>query len=376
MIFSLCFNASSVSGTRNGSVEITTDDQTFTCSAGHILPDFCADDDDSTTTTTTTTTSNPINPVLPTTPSPTNPQSVLQCDDSLEGDYNGDLVTVDVYIPFDGDIAFTVSINNESSDLIVLIRDGSGTIIAADGDSGDADGQSDGVRVIEGLSAGNYTVEFVSSTESAGTFVVGLECTTLEPTATSTPSPVPITTPSPTQPTDIVSPIDVDGGELVGPYNNESVVITVDIPYECNVAVFDGTGNATDLDDVRLTVRDNASAIVAVDGDSVDEDGAANGVVVISGLAPGIYTVTLSAGNGQFGTFDFDVMCSSDAPSASPTTPAPTEPAEAIECGDDEAVTGQFNGELLTFAVTVDAETNLEFVVLIDDDVPRSILPL
>ena len=278
MVFSLCFNSSSVSGTRNGSVEITTDDQTFTCSAGDILPDFCGDDDDTTSSTSTTTT--PINPIIPTTPSPTNPQTVLQCGNNIQGDYNGGLVTVDVYIPFDGDIEFYAGVNAVFTDMIVLIRDASGTIIAADGDSTDPDGESDGYRTIEGLPAGNYTVEFVSSTETAGIFVVGVECDTLDPTADPTTS----TTPSPTNPQSIVSPIDLNGGQVIGEYNNESVTITVEIPYECNVAVFDGTGNATDLDDVTLIIADNASSIVSVDGDSVDEDGASNGVVVISDL--------------------------------------------------------------------------------------------
>ena len=145
--------------------------------------------------------------------------------------------------------------------------------------------------------------------------MVEMDCNTLSPTASPT-------TPSPTNPQSIVSPIDIDGGKLVGPYNNESVAITVEIPFECDV-VFDGTGNDTDLDDVTLIVQDDSSMTVSVDGDAVDEDGTVNGVVVISDLEPGIYTVILTAGNGQFGTFDFSVDCASDAPSTSPTTPAP-----------------------------------------------------
>ena len=83
--------------------------------------------------------------------------------------------------------------------------------------------------------------------------------------------------------------------------------------------------------------------------------------------------MTLDAGNGEFGTFDFNVMCSSAAPSAAPTTPSPTDPVDAIECGGG-TVSGEFNDELLTFTVTVDTETNLYFVASIDDDVPRSVV--
>jgi len=147
-----------VSGTRNGSVEITTDDQTFTCSAGDILPNFCNDGDDDTTTsstsTSTTTTSTPNNNVIPTTPSPTNPLSVLQCDSTLNGVYNGDLVVVDVYIPFDGDMTFYAQIFGDSNvPRVLLIRDINGVIIAADGDSSDPDGVSNGIRTIEVFNA-------------------------------------------------------------------------------------------------------------------------------------------------------------------------------------------------------------------------------
>ena len=117
--------------------------------------------------------------------------SVLQCDDFVEGDYVGDLVVVDVYIPYDGDMTFYALINgDQNTPRILIIRDAAGTIIAADGDSADPDGVTDGDRTVEGLSAGNYTVEFDSNTApSPSTFVVGVDCTSNEPTTEPTKEP-------------------------------------------------------------------------------------------------------------------------------------------------------------------------------------------
>merc|ERR1719192_2618856 len=50
----------------------------------------------------------------------------------------------------------------------------------------------------------------------------------------------------------------------------------------------------------------------------------------------------------QSGTFDIVIECSSDSPTASPTTPAPTHPGELI-CGSES--TGSFNGDAIEFEV-------------------------
>ena len=102
-------------------------------------------------------------------------------------------------VPFDGDITFSALIGDSAPDSVV-IRDSNGDIVGADADSNDPDGTFDGVRTVNDLGSGTYTV-IVFDGALRGAFSVAVECSSDSPTAAPTMEP----TPSPTNPLTIVS---------------------------------------------------------------------------------------------------------------------------------------------------------------------------
>ena len=303
------------------------------------------------------------------TPSPTTLQDTLECDEQIVGDYNDESIELNVSIPFDGDMTFTATINGADS-LIksLIIRDSIGNIVGADGDTSDPDGTSNGVRLIEDLPAGSYTVELDGVDGVFAVFALSVDCATGSPSMEPTGSP---TTPSPTNPLEIIS----CGEQIDGDFNNEPVRIYVDVPSNGNV-LFDGTGTDDDGSNefnVSLTVWNSSGLLVAFDGGIGDDDGAQNvinGQIAVQNLPVGIYIVILnSVQSPKFGKFSLEMTCTfttTDAPTAGLTTPSPTTLQSALECDDD--IFGDYNDETVRFNVTFPFDGALAITAQIDGD--------
>lgn len=246
-------------------------------------------------------------PTSPTTPSPTEPQSQLTCTNgTVTGEYNDELIEFTVILPFDGDFLFRGLIGSVAGNSLV-IRDSSGLVVASDGDLDDPDGAVNGQRIIEGLTAGIYTVELDGASGTFDDFEVELECSTKSPSTEPTVPPTVLMTPSPTNP---ISTLQCDRN-LTGDYNGKLVTVKVYIPFDGDMRFYARIEGDDDETPQILFIRNNSGRIIASDGDLGDDDGVSDGIRTVDNLSAGNYTVEFEFDSDSIstGTFVVGVDC-------------------------------------------------------------------
>ena len=133
---------------------------------------------------TTDPTMNPtLNPsASPTTPAPTHPGELI-CGSHKTGDYNGEPITVEVRMPYDGDMTLDASASDFDISRI-MAHDARGKVLA------DSDSSASVLAVYNLTHFGdyNFTITGVDG-QSSGTFDILIECTSAAPTRSPTSDP-------------------------------------------------------------------------------------------------------------------------------------------------------------------------------------------
>eukprot|EP01083_Nonionella_stella_P160293 523853_1 len=145
---------------------------------------------------------------------------------------------------------------------------------------------------------------------------------TLQTTPNPTPQPAPTFNPILT-PTSYPTgrPTDPDtatcGDDVIGPYNGQSVTISVHLPFEGDLQC-DASASTIAVTDVEALTKIGISMATDTDHD---------GTVTVSSIPPGDYKFIIYGGT-QTGTFEAHIRCMSREPTASvtlpPTTPNPS----------------------------------------------------
>jgi len=263
------------------------------------------------TTTTSTSTSS-------TTPSPTHPGELI-CGSHVTGDYSGDRVEFEVRMPHEGDLTVDAS----DSDFAIEF------ISARDADNNDLTDVATSPSEFTSLDIpeGDYQFKLFGEDGAEGTFDLKIVCSSDSPTPapSENPSASPVT-PSPTHPGELIC-----GSHVTGDYSGDRVEFEVRMPHEGDLTV---DASDSDFGIEFISARD-------ADNNELTDVGTSPSTFTAVDISEGDYQFKLFGEDGAEGTFDLKIVCSSDSPTASPTTPAPTHPGELI-CGSH--VSGDYSG--------------------------------
>jgi len=268
-------------------------------------------------------------PTSATTPAPTHPGE-LTCGSVTSGEYNGEPLQIEVEVPFSGDM--TVDLSGSDFDIAsITCNDADGAEVT--GSKGD-----DALTLFDVTPNSDYTCTIEGTADAqSGTFGIEIVCSSDSPTASPT-------TPSPTHPGELIC-----GSITSGEYNGAPLEFEVEMPFEGDMTV-DLSGSDFGIASIACYDSDGAE----VTG-SKDDDGR---LLTLLDLPPNTdYSCTFEGtADVQSGTFQIDIVCISDEPTAFPTTPSPTHPGE-LSCGS--VTSGEYNGEPFQIEVQMPFEGDM-----------------
>eukprot|EP01083_Nonionella_stella_P138349 421009_1 len=262
------------------------------------------------------------------TPRPTNPVGTSTCGETVSGSYHGVPVTIQVYLPYAGNLQFDAS----GSTFVVTDIEAFTTLNVALGTDTNHDER---VTIID-KPAGEYKFILASDGTSSGTFQATISCVSVDPTRYPTARPTPNPTKKPTNnptpyPTDPAlptkRPTTADptnrptqppplpcGGATVGPYTSgETLIFEATMPF---------TG------DLVFDASNSNFAIAGIEGftklDSyLGSDSNNDGILTLTQAVAGDYKFVMAGLTS--GVYHVRVGCVSQNPTPFPTdTPRPT----------------------------------------------------
>ena len=320
----------------------------------------------------------------PTTPSPTDPGE-LQCGDEIYGPYAGIPISIEVQLPYNGDLSIDAS-NSDFSIVSLKGREYKGEATSGQGKVLGTDTDLDGRLTLSNLERGDYQFVINGGTDP-GTFDVVITCEsdsptkapsqepTKSPTDEPTPSPSPQPSDSPSKepspaPTPDPTPYPTDQPSLsptetlVCPGGSTQIgAINADIG-GCGLESCGARYDIPTIEDCQEKCFSNDNCLSFSWAPYGGDRNHVNQLVctIYNGKVPnqvwGPYQILCAKPTSEPTTSPTNEPSPSPTPypTDNPTTPAPTDPDE-IYCGQEAS--GPYHGALVTVEVRVEYESDL-----------------